>query len=263
MVVSIDEEVVWHDLECGGYRADLPLWRELASQSLGRGEEGRRVLDIGAGTGRVTLDLARAGHAVSALDLAPALIAELDRRAGGLPLRAVVADGRDFQLEDREHRLCLVPMQTIQLLRGSAERRALFACARSHLRPGSLLACAIVSRVDEFDVTAADVGPAPERVHLGDALYVSRAVRVNVGTRFIRIERERFVAEDAGAEPGGEVPGLQSRGPALQRNVIELERVTVADLHADGRAAGLAPEPTRMIAETDEHTASEVVMFRA
>ncbi len=23
-------EVVWHELECGSYRADLPLWRELA-----------------------------------------------------------------------------------------------------------------------------------------------------------------------------------------------------------------------------------------
>ncbi len=25
--------VIWHDLECGSYAADLPLWRELASSA--------------------------------------------------------------------------------------------------------------------------------------------------------------------------------------------------------------------------------------
>ena len=25
----------WHDVECGGYTADLPLWRELAGQEAG------------------------------------------------------------------------------------------------------------------------------------------------------------------------------------------------------------------------------------
>ena len=39
------ELVVWHDLECGGYDADLPLWRELAADADGP------VLDLGAGTG--------------------------------------------------------------------------------------------------------------------------------------------------------------------------------------------------------------------
>ena len=34
------QQVVWHDLECGGYRADLPLWRELAGD--GRGPAARR-----------------------------------------------------------------------------------------------------------------------------------------------------------------------------------------------------------------------------
>ena len=37
--------MVWHDVECGGYDADLTLWRELAR------EAGGPVLDVGAGTG--------------------------------------------------------------------------------------------------------------------------------------------------------------------------------------------------------------------
>jgi ubiquinone/menaquinone biosynthesis C-methylase UbiE len=43
---------LWHDLECGDYRDDLPSWRSLAATA------GGPVLDVGAGTGRVTLDLA-------------------------------------------------------------------------------------------------------------------------------------------------------------------------------------------------------------
>ena len=52
-------EVIWHDIECGGYAADLPLWRELAAAEAGP------VLDVGAGAGRVALELARHGHAVT------------------------------------------------------------------------------------------------------------------------------------------------------------------------------------------------------
>ena len=63
--------VLWHDIECGGYDVDLPLWRELAEAT------GGPVLDIGAGTGRVSLDLAGHGYDVVALDLEP----ELARRA--------------------------------------------------------------------------------------------------------------------------------------------------------------------------------------
>ena len=46
--------IAWHDAECGSYRADLPLWRELAD------EAGGPVLDLGCGSGRVALDLAAA-----------------------------------------------------------------------------------------------------------------------------------------------------------------------------------------------------------
>ena len=52
-------DVVWHDLECSGYDEDLPLWHALAA------ETGGPVLDVGAGTGRVSLELADAGVPVS------------------------------------------------------------------------------------------------------------------------------------------------------------------------------------------------------
>src|SRR6185436_807784 len=103
--------VVWHDVECGRYEADLPLWRELAEAA------GGLVLDVGAGTGRVALDLARHGFAVTALDREPDLLAALGARAAaaGLRVETVTADAQDFAL-GRRFALIAVPMQTVQLL---------------------------------------------------------------------------------------------------------------------------------------------------
>jgi SAM-dependent methyltransferase len=240
--------VIWHDLECGGYDADLPLWRELAGESAPGGASAR-VLDIGCGSGRVALDLARAGHLLTALDADGQLLAALAERAGGMPVETVEADARDFSLQRQGYDLCLVPMQTLQLLRGPDERAALFRRAREHLRPGARLACAIVSEVDCFDSRAGGLGPSPERVKLGDALYLSRAVRVQRREQFIRIERERLVLPSGGAPPS-----------PVEHDVVELEILTEAGLAQELRAAGLDPEPARTIGETYEHSASEVIL---
>ena len=129
-------DALWHDLECGGYELDLPFWRRLAEPAPGA------VLDVGAGTGRVTLDLAARGVAVVALDANPSLAETLRERGAGLPVEVVVADARAFAL-GRRLPLALVPMQTLQLLGGAAGRAAFLRCALDHLEPGGLLAAAV------------------------------------------------------------------------------------------------------------------------
>jgi SAM-dependent methyltransferase len=252
-------EVIWHEVECGRYRADLPLWRELAGAAVPRGgRRGRgghaRVLDLGAGIGRVTLDLAAAGHEVTAVDISPPLIAELGRRAAGLPVRAVVGDIRVLALEERGFDLALVPMQTLQLLRGEDERRAAFEGIAAHLRSGALLACAIVTGAEEFDALAGGLGPSPDRLGVGDRAYFSRPLSVRILPGAIRIERERVTLPSDGAER------WRAEG---ERDVVELARVSEEQLWREAAPAGLQSEPTRVIAETEEHIASEVVIFRA
>ena len=98
---------------------------------------GDPILDVGAGTGRVALELARAGHRVTALDIDPELLGALRERAGGLPVETVRADARTFELERRDFALCLVPMQTIQLLGGAAGAPRSCARARATCAPAA------------------------------------------------------------------------------------------------------------------------------
>ncbi len=245
--MSAPETVIWHDLECGCYSADLALWRELCAQQDGA------VLDIGAGSGRVTLDLARAGHRLTALDLDAALLQALRERAGELPIETVCADARSFELAHRDFALCIAPMQTLQLLGGGAGRAQFLRRAGAHLAPGGLLACAIVTDVDPFDCDAGDAGPSPETACVDDVVYISRATRVHIGREAMRIERERSVHAE----------GIRSARPQLQCDVVELDRLGVAQLQREGRDAGLAPAGTRAIPATEEHTGSVAVMFRA
>jgi SAM-dependent methyltransferase len=248
---------IWHDLECGSYRADLPLWHELAMEA-GTGESAQPLLDVGAGTGRVALALAGRGHRVTALDLDAELLATLRERAvaAPTPVETVCADARELGLECREFAVCLVPMQTIQLLGGATGRLAFLGRAREHLRPGGLLACAIVSQLDAFDCTAGDLGPSPETAQLDGVRYTSRATRVHVGARTVRIERERTILSAAQAAAAG-------TGVPAQHDVIELDRVSATQLRHEGEQLGLAAAGIRAIPATREHVGSEVVLLRA
>jgi SAM-dependent methyltransferase len=267
-------EVIWHDLECGCYRADLPLWRELA-RAAGADARHGRILEVGAGTGRVALDLARAGHAVTALDCDPALLDALRQRAGQLEVEVVCADARAFELSRHDFGLCIVPMQTIQLLGGSAGRLAFLRRARTHLRRGGLLACTIATALEPFDCARGDTAPSPEMACVGELRYVSRATRVSVRRRNVLIERERQIitrterGADGVSAARGDGRGLRSGGRdsggegTAERSVVRLDRVDVARLEREAIEAGLRPEPTRQVAPTEEHTGSTVVMLRA
>ena len=252
--------VIWHDLECGGYRADLALWLELAA----RGGVGSRILDVGAGTGRVTLVLAGAGHRVTALDLDRDLLDELARRAGGATVEVICADARSFSLAGDDFDACFIPMQTIQLLGDPRARLAFLRSARAHVRPGGLIACAIVTAVEAFDCSNGQLGPAPETAVRAGALYVSRPTRVAVEPERVVIERERRIVPIGvdGSEPDPGAIAAHTREEAFsEQNVTELAMVSAAELRDEGIEAGLSPLETLTISPTAEHVGSEVVVF--
>jgi SAM-dependent methyltransferase len=236
-------EVLWHDIECGGYLEDLPLWRELAAAEA----PGGPILDVGAGTGRVALDLARLGHAVVALDLDASLLAELRARAGDLPVETVVADARELDL-GRRFALILVPMQTVQLLGGTEGRARFLRAARAHLAPGGLLALALADALEGFDA-GHDHAPLPDLREVGGVVYASQPIAVRDEGDRVAIERVREVVT-----PDGDRVALP--------NVVRLDRLDASTLNAEALAHGLHPLEPRQVEATVEYVGSTVVMLR-
>ena len=236
------ESVIWHDLECGFYDLDLPLWRELAASARGP------VLDIGAGSGRVALDLARRGHDVVALDRDAELLAALAGRANGLTVDVVTADARDFDL-GRSFGLVLVPMQTIQLMDDAAERARVLECARAHAAPGAAIALAIADVREGYDITLSEP-PMPDMREIDGTVYASRPVRIIDEGGSLTIERLRQIV-------------LPDGTCTESADLVRLAHVTVRQLEDEGAALGLTVAARRSIPDSDEFVGSSVVMFDA
>lgn len=238
--------VIWHDIECGAYTEDLPVWRALADR------HGSPILDLGAGTGRVALDLARRGHAVTGLDLDPELIDELARRARADGLEnvdSVSADARAFALE-RTFALCIVPMQTIQLLGGAEGRTRCLECARAHLNPEGVLAIAIVETVECYEELEGVPGPLPDMLERDGVVYFSQptAVRADPDAFVLERRRERVSADGA---------------RFVEDNVIRLDALSAGQLEAEAAAVGLTPHERIEIPASADHVGSLVAVLHA
>ncbi len=231
---------IWHDVECGAYSADLALWEEMA------GEVGGPVLELGCGTGRVALHLARRGHAVVGVDLDPELVAVLAARAESLPVpvQAIAADARDFQLE-RGVALALAPMQMLQLLPDAAARGACLSRVAEQLLPGGRLAAAIVERMPEPDGTPA---PLPDVRDVDGWVYSSLPIEAAIGAGEIVVRRLRQTVS-----PTGEL--------SEERNEVRIHTFSAGQLEAEAGRAGLTAVSRQDIPPTDLHVGSTVVVL--
>jgi SAM-dependent methyltransferase len=230
----MSDVAVWHDVECGAYDVDLPLWEELSS-------EGGEVLDIGCGNGRVALHLARRGRRVTGLDREARLLHTLEFRAQrrGLEVETVHADARAFDLE-REFDSVFAPMQFIQLFHGAAERALMLATAVRHVRPGGVFATTLMNL--EGELVGDDYGPPPPDMREVDGWVYSS---LSIGVR--PIERVRTAVSPAGE---------QSRS----RDEVRLELVTPETLEREIAATGLVVGPRRNIPPTEDHVGSIAVV---
>ena len=128
-----------YDYEYRRRRADVSFYREVARQ---RGAD--RILELGAGSGRVTLPLARDGHEVVALDQSATMLARLRARIARLPpaaaarITTVQGDLRSFALGPRAGRFPLV-IAAFNVLEHLYTRGEVDACLQriaAHLAPG-------------------------------------------------------------------------------------------------------------------------------
>jgi SAM-dependent methyltransferase len=230
--------VIWHDVECGAYDADLPLWEELAQRCDGP------VLDLGCGTGRVALHLARRGHRVIALDREHELILELAERAGDLPVEPICADALDFELTEPVG-LALAPMQFLQLLRSSESRVRCLRRVAAAVRPGGLLATALVARLPTSE---GDLPPLPDVREVDGWIYSSLPTGMGMRGRQLHLKRLRQIVA-----PDGDL--------THEIDEIRLLIVDPRELEAEAAAAGFSPAGRRAIPATEAHVGSVVVLL--
>jgi SAM-dependent methyltransferase len=100
---------------------------------------GRRVLDLGCGTGRLAIPLARRGKEVTGIDRSRAMLTLAEEKAGNLAVRWVEGDFRAFDL-GQEFDLIIACGHAFQALLTQADQRMFLRCARRHLAAGGRLA---------------------------------------------------------------------------------------------------------------------------
>jgi SAM-dependent methyltransferase len=231
--------VTWHDVECGVYAADLVLWEELAADA-------DPILELGCGTGRVSLHLARRGHRVVGMDIDEELLTAFAERARGLNATPVRADARRFELPTR-FPLVLAPMQLLQLFREPGERVSCLRSVAAHLRPGGRAALAIVDGAPEDD--AGGGAPLlPDTREIDGWVFSSLPLEATVGSGDIVVRRLRQTVSPAG------------------RLSDELDEVRLAllppqALEGEAVEAGLFPAGRRTVPATEDHYGSTVVLL--
>jgi SAM-dependent methyltransferase len=138
----------YYDHAFRAHRRDLSFYAELARRARGP------VLELGAGTGRITFALLAAGAKVTAVDRAPAMLERARERAERLPaaqrerLQLVRADLRSLRLRQR-FALVIAPFNLLMHMYTRRDLERALARVHAHLAPGGRFA---------FDVLAPDLG---------------------------------------------------------------------------------------------------------
>jgi SAM-dependent methyltransferase len=97
------------------------------------------LVDLGCGTGRLTIPLARRGFHCVAVDLSPVALAAVERQAAaaGVSIGRVLANLVDLGcLADGSADYCLMMYSTLGMIRERENRRRALAHVRRILRPG-------------------------------------------------------------------------------------------------------------------------------
>jgi ubiquinone/menaquinone biosynthesis C-methylase UbiE len=122
-----------YDLRTADVTDDIRFCVEMARQV------GGPVLELGAGTGRVTLPLARTGLVVTGLETSRLMLQRAKMKAEQLSAKLQVewveGDITNFSLGGRTFRLILAPFHVLQELRDLNEIEKCLRCVAEHLEP--------------------------------------------------------------------------------------------------------------------------------
>lgn len=120
-----------YDLDFVDDPGDVDLYRALAART------GGPILELAVGTGRIATPLARDGHAVTGVDIDPAML-DRARRRSPAP-RLVEGDARTIRLADAgSYGLAFIALNSIMLVGDRRAQAEVVATLAAHLAPGGL-----------------------------------------------------------------------------------------------------------------------------
>ncbi len=162
------------------------LWADVA---------GKDVLEIGCGTGRHTLRLARQGNRVTALDLSPGMLAQARAKLAGFEVRLIerdiMAGGDDLGLYD--------VIVTALVMEHIEDIETFFVCVAASLKPGGRF---FMSEVEPARLAAGGVArfydPATgERHDMKSFAHDAVAILAAAARAGLTLVREQDVLGDA------------------------------------------------------------------
>jgi SAM-dependent methyltransferase len=151
-----DEYAAFYDWENARTlgRRDVPFWRSVAKQARGP------VLELGCGTGRISLPLARDGVPLVGIDRSSGMLAHARRRAAALAqkrggrsgrrLPLVRGDIRELPFGAGEFQMVLAPYGILQSLLRDRDLRSTLASVARVLAPGGLFGIDLVPDVPNW-----------------------------------------------------------------------------------------------------------------
>ena len=128
----------FYDLYVGERLGDLPFYLEYAKRATGA------ILEVGAGSGRLTIPFAREGVEVTALDSSSSMLAKLRARLEAESkevqnrVDVVCLDAQNMELE-REYELIIVPFYTFNYFLTDTAQAAVLQRLGGHLSQTGLL----------------------------------------------------------------------------------------------------------------------------
>lgn len=171
-------------------------------------DAGGRVLEVGCGTGRILLPIARAGHTVDGLDASPEMLErcrtklreELDAVRSRVTLHQ--GDARAFDL-GRRFDLVMAPFRVVQHLTTIEDQLGFLASVARHLAPGGRLTFDVFNPNFAALVSADGIArdDTPE-TKLPDGRWFRRAGRV-ARVRWLDQVSEIELIYYVSSEPGG------------------------------------------------------------
>ncbi len=142
----------WENAQTLG-RRDVPFWRRVAANATGP------VLELGCGTGRVSLPLARAGVNVIGIDRSEPMLERARRRIlkssrsrirKSQSLRLIRGDIRALPFDDDSFRMVLAPYGILQSLIRPRDLTATLASVARVLAPGGIFGIDLVPDVPKW-----------------------------------------------------------------------------------------------------------------